>query len=110
MAFAISDSYFRDALLSSASSLGFSIEETMSRLKIQETGQEMQVAIQDWMGTGQLKSTGKDSDDVVRKIAAGMIKYFNDTPGKMNQITSYFYLISGAFMIAMSVWMFTLKI
>jgi len=57
MAFAISDTYFREALMASASSLGLSIEETMSRLKIKETGQEMQVAIQDWIGTAQLKST-----------------------------------------------------
>ena len=110
MAFAISDTYFREALLASANSLGFSIEETMSRLKIKETGQEMQVAIQGWMGTAQLKSTGKESNDIVRKIAEGMSKYFQSTPGKMNYMTSYFYLIMGAFMIALSVWMFTLNI
>ena len=110
MAFAISDTYFREALLASASSLGFSIEETMSRLKIKETGQEMQVAIQGWIGTAQLKSTGKESNETVRQIAKGMTKYFQSTPGKMNFMTSYLYLIIGAFMIAMSVWMFTLKI
>ncbi len=110
MAFAISDSYFREALLASSSALGFSIEETMSRLKIKETGQEMQVAIQGWIGTAQLKSTGKKSNEVVKQIAHGMTKYFQCTPGKMNYLTSYFYLIIGAFMIAMSLWMLTLKI
>ena len=110
MAFAISDTYFREALLSAAGALGFSIEETMSRLKIKETGQEMQVAIQGWIGTAQLKSTGKESDEVVRQIATGMTKYFQGTPGKMNYMTSYLYLIIGLFMIAMSIWIFTLKI
>jgi len=110
MAFAISDSYFREALLASAASLGYSIEETMSRLKIKETGQEMQVAIQGWMGTAQLKSTGKESNDTVRQIANGMTKYFQSSPGKMNYLTSYFYLITGSFMVAMSVWLFFLKI
>jgi hypothetical protein len=110
IAFAISDSYFREALLASSSALGFSIEETMSRLKIKETGQEMQVAIQGWIGTAQLKSTGKESNEVVKQIAHGMTKYFQCTPGKMNYLTSYFYLIIGVFMIAMSLWMFTLKI
>ena len=110
MAFAISDTYFREALLASASSLGFSIEETMSRLKIKETGQEMQVAIQGWIGTAQLKSTSKESNDTVKQIANGMAKYFESTPGKMNFMTSYFYLIIGVFMVAMSVWMVTLKI
>ena len=110
MAFAISDSYFREALLASSSALGFSIEETMSRLKIKETGQEMQVAIQGWIGTAQLKSAGKESNEAVKQIAHGMTKYFQSTPGKMNYLTSYFYLIIGVFMIAMSLWMFTLKI
>ena len=110
MAFAISDTYFREALLASASSLGFSIEETMSRLKIKETGQEMQVAIQGWIGTAQLKGTSKESNDTVKQIANGMTKHFESTPGKMNFMTSYFYLIIGLFMVAMSVWMFTLKI
>ena len=108
MAFAISDTYFREALLASATSLGFSIEETMSHLRIKETGQEMQVAIQGWMGTAQLKSTGKGSN-AVRQIAEGMIKYFQSTPGIMNFTTSYFYLIIGAFMIAISVWIFTYR-
>jgi len=110
MAFAISDSYFRDAILASAASLGYSIEETMSRLKIKETGQEMQVAIQGWIGTAQLKSTGKESNDTVRQIANGMTKYFQSNPGKMNYLTSYFYLLIGSFMVAMSVWLFFLKI
>jgi hypothetical protein len=110
MAFAISDTYFRDALLASAESLGYSIEETMSRVTIRETGQEIQVAIQGWMGTAQLKPAGKGSTDAVNQIAQGMNAYFQTTPGKMNYLTSYFYLIIGCFMIAMSMWMFTLKI
>jgi hypothetical protein len=110
MAFSISDSYFREALLASSSALGFSIEETMSRLKIKETGQEMQVAIQGWIGTAQLKSTGNESNEAVKQIAHGMSTYFQSTPGKMNYLTSYFYLIVGVFMIAVSIWMFTLKI
>jgi hypothetical protein len=107
---AISDAYFREALLASANSLGLSIEETMSRLKIKETGQEMQVAIQGWVGTAQLKPAGKGSNEIVRKIAEGMSKYFQSTPGKMNFVTSYFYLIIGAITIAISVSMLTLTI
>ena len=99
VAFAISDTYFRDALLSSAATLGYSIEETMSCLKIKETGEEMQVSIQGWMGTAQLKPTKGKSAEVVARIAGGMSRYFETTPGKMNYLTSYFYLIMGGFMI-----------
>ena len=109
MAFAVSETYFREALLASVSSLGYSIEETMSRIKIKETGQELQVAIQGWIGTAQLKSIGKESNDTTKQIAQGMTKYFESTAGKMNFVTSYLYLIIGLFMIAMSVWLFNLK-
>lgn len=108
--FAISDTYFREALLSAAGSLGFSIEETMSRLKIKESGQEMQVAINGWVGTAHLKSTGKESDEAVSQIAAAMAKYFQSTPGNMNYIVSYFYLIMGVSLtvpIAMFIGTFT---
>ncbi|MDC0088374.1 hypothetical protein OAI07_02410, partial [Akkermansiaceae bacterium] len=81
MAFAISDTYFREALLASSNALGFTIEETMSRLTIKETGQEMQVAIQSWIGTAQLKSTDKESSETVKQIAEGIAKYFENTPG-----------------------------
>jgi len=102
MAFAISDAYFREALLSSAASLEFTIEETMSCVKIKETGQEIQVSIQGWTGTAQIKPSRRDSAAAVAKIAAGMNQYFKTSAGKMNYVTSYFYLIIGAFMIAFS--------
>jgi len=108
--FAISDSYFREAMLASCNTLGFSIEETMSRLKITETGQEMQVAIQGWIGTAQMKAVGNKSNATIAEIAKGMNDYFKKTPGKMNYLTSYFYLIIGVFLIAMSIWMATIKL
>lgn len=105
---ATSDTYFREALLSSAASLGYSTEETMSHLKIKETGEEMQVSIQGWMGTAQLKPSIRKSAYVVSKIAEGMNHYFKTTPGKMNYLVSYFYLIMGGFMIACAIGTFLL--
>lgn len=108
IAVAISDSYFREALLSAAGALGYTIEETMSRLKIKETGQEMQVSIQGWIGTAQLKSVDRKSTGTVTGIANGMTQYFRKSTGKMNYLTSYFYLIMGLFMIILAIGMFTL--
>ncbi len=110
MAFAISEKYFRDALLASTSVLGYTVEETMSRITIQETGQAIQVSIQGWTGSAQIKPVGKDSGDLVKKIANEMNVYFRTTPGAMNYIIPWFYLIMGFFMVAMSVWMLTLKL
>jgi hypothetical protein len=107
---AISDASFREALLASASSLGFTIQETMSRLRIQETGQEMQVSVQGWTGVAQLKAASKEAEVVVEQIAHGMTRYFERAPGKMNFLTAYLYFIVGVFLIAMAVSLFTLKL
>jgi len=88
--FGVSDFYFREALLASAGSLGYSIEETMSCLRIKETGHELQVAVQGWIGTAQLKSKTKDSENTTKQLADGMTKYFQSTPGNMNYMTSCF--------------------
>ena len=100
MVIAVSDTYFREALLSSAATLGYSIEETLSRLKIKETGDEIHVSIQGWIGSAQVKAVEKKSDDAVVRIAKGMDHYFKTTPGKMNYLISYFYLVIGGFMVA----------
>ncbi len=105
----VSDGYFREALLASASSLGFSIEETMSRIKLKETGQEIQVSIQGAIGTAHLKSIGKESAETTGQIASEMAKYFKNTPGKMNYMICCLYIIIGVSLAAISIWMFTLK-
>jgi len=108
LAFAISDTYFREALLATTSSLGYTVEETMSCLKIKETGQEINVSIQGWIGSAQLKAAGRGSGELVTKLASGMNDYFKTTPGKMNYMISYFYLIIGGFMIVISSMLFFL--
>jgi hypothetical protein len=106
-AFAISDSYFRDALLQSASNLGYTLEETMSRVKVRETGEEIQVAVQDWTGVAQLKPANSDARQTVDKIARGMNDYFSQSSGKMNFLSSYLYLIMGGAMIVVAISLFS---
>jgi len=96
--------------LAAASGLGFTVEETLSRLKIKETGQEIQIALHGWMGTGQLKPARKDARETVDKIAKGMNDYFQKTQGQTNYLASYFFLILGGFTLALAIWMFMLEI
>ena len=110
VAFAVSHITFRDALLASVKSLGYSTEETMSCLKIKETGQEIEVAIQGWVGTAQLKSQGTPANDTLKRIAKEMTYYFQEIPGKINYFPSYFCLILGAIMAVISGWVLTLAI
>ena len=107
-AFGVTDSYFRDALLSSMSSLGYTAEESFSKLRIKETGEEFHVSIQGWMGSAQFKPVGKTNTKTTRDIAAGMNRYFATTPGKMNYSIAYLYLFLGVFLIAMCIGLSTM--
>lgn len=100
MVFAVSDTYFREALLAAAASLGYTVEETMSGLKIKETGEVIKVVIAGWIGTAQLKRAKRQPAKLVAQLAHGMNEYFKTNTGKMDYTTSYLCLIMGAFMIA----------
>ena len=84
MAMGVSDAYFRDALLASIKNLGYTAEESMSRIRIVETGDEFQVSIQGWVGSAQIRPTRKCSSATMRDIVKGMRTYFADTPGGTN--------------------------
>ena len=47
----------------------------------------------------------RQSAKLVAQLADGMKEYFKTNTGKMNYTTSYFYLIMGAFMIAVAGWL-----
>ena len=97
--FGISESYLRDTLLSATASLGYTVEERMSSLKIVETGHEMQVSVQGWVGTAQIKPRNRESVDSVKNVVKALDRGFATTPGKMNYITAYLYLVLGVFII-----------
>jgi hypothetical protein len=106
MAFGVSDVYFRDALLACIKSLGYTIEESMSRIRIIETGDEFQVSIQGWVGSAQIRPTRKCSSLIMGNIIKGMKQYFAETPGRMNYTVSYLYLVIGFLMVCMTVNLF----
>ena len=96
---AASDTYFREALLAAAASLGYSFYETPHRWRIRETGEVVLVA------SGTLKPYNRQSAKLVDQLAHGMKEYFKTHTGKMDYTTSYFYLIMGAVMIAVAGWL-----
>ena len=98
MALGVSDVYFRDALLASIKNLGYTAEESMSRIRIIETGDELQVSIQGWVGSAQIRPMPKCSSTTIQNIVKGMRKYFTETPGGTNYVISYFYIILGLLM------------
>jgi hypothetical protein len=60
------------------------------------------------MGVAQIKPKGKATKETVKQIAAEMQKYFKNTPGKMNYLSSYFFLFMGICLVTTSIFLFTL--
>jgi len=98
--YGITEEYYREALLSTAASLGYAVEETISCLRIKETGQEIKVMIQGAIGSAQLRPKSKDSAALVKQIAQGMKAYFQTHTGKTKMLIAYFYLLIGFFLLA----------
>lgn len=96
MILGVSDAYFRDAIQDAARTLGLTIEETGSRLRIIETGEEIKVTISGFSGWAQLKPVKAESRNTVSRIVEGMKTYFETTKGKMSYFISYVWII-GAF-------------
>jgi RsiW-degrading membrane proteinase PrsW (M82 family) len=98
--FGVTEDYFREAVLGTVASLGFTVEETMSCLRIKETGQEIKIMVQGAMGSAQITPKSKDSHALVQQIAKGMRTYFRGHAGKTKMLIAYFYILLGVFLLA----------
>lgn len=101
----ITDVYFRDALLTSISSLGLTVEESLSRLKIKETGAEIQISMTSWMGSSQLRPLNKQSNADVAQIVDEMGNYFQAHKGQMSYVMPILQLLTAIFMSVMAIWL-----
>jgi hypothetical protein len=97
---------FRDALMSALSGLHLESMETLSSIRLPSVPAELQVAVQGWMGTGQLRLKHGGRPGLLADIAAAMNAYFNSANVKTNMTFSVVYLVMGLLMGAMVVLLF----
>jgi RsiW-degrading membrane proteinase PrsW (M82 family) len=107
--FGVTEEYFREAVLGTVAALGFTVEETMSCLRIKETGQEIKIMVQGAMGAAHLRPKSKDSHALVKQIAKGMRTYFRVHTGKTKMLIAYIYILLGVCLLGtgISLGMFT---
>ena len=105
MVFGTTQDSFRDAIVSTLSNLNLKSEETLSTIRIPSLPAELQVAVQGWIGTGQLRLRGRGPPGLLADIARGMDAYFNSAKAKTNMTSAVSYLIFGVLMAAMVVTM-----
>jgi hypothetical protein len=98
IAYGVTDASMREGLLSALTRQGIASEETLGALKLPDLGADLKVAVQSWMGSGQIRIMPPAQEPLLKQIAADMNTYFRDTPVATNQTTALFYTTMGILM------------
>ncbi len=99
MLIGIHDESFRDALHYSLNKNSMPFEERLSIVALTEENANIQVAIQSWIGVGQLKLKKSKKRALLKTVVDGINDYYSSNSIKPNNITSIFYIIMGMFML-----------
>jgi len=99
IAFGVTDSSLREALLDVLKKMNMSFEETLGHIKLPSVSAELQVSVQSWIGTGQIRLKGNTDKELLTNIARGMNRYFQETDTKTNMTICIFYLLMALFML-----------
>lgn len=102
MAIGISDDSFRNALHYSLNQNQIQFEEQLSLIKLTGLNAELQVAVQSWVGTGQLKLKKSKDKYLLAKLVSSINDYYISNAITPNNTTSIFYIVMGLFMSVFS--------
>ena len=99
--FGIVDKSFRKALLSVLDELRLERQEELSVIRIPSANLEIQVAIQSWVGVGQVKNKSKSGKEVFQQIIDGLKKRFAQGELETNNTTAVLYMVLGFIMLVL---------
>lgn len=105
LAFGTTQGSFRDALMSALAKLNLESQETLSSIRLPSVPAELQVAVQDWIGTGQLRLRDGGRPGLLADVARGMNACFDAGKVKTNMTFAVAYVILGVLMGALVVTM-----
>ncbi|HVF12398.1 MAG TPA: hypothetical protein VNA87_04860 [Actinomycetota bacterium] len=103
IAIGITESSIREALFTTIDKLALPYEEALGSVRIPSIPAEIQVAVQAWIGSGQLKARKAHSRAVLKEIASGMNQHFRQTKVRANLVTPIFYVALGLMLVVMNV-------
>lgn len=99
----ITEASMREALFASLAELKLPHEETLGAIRLPSVPAELQVAVQSWVGTGQLKPRTRASSAVTASIAAGMNAHFRAGTTAVNMTCPIAYVVMAVLLGAMDV-------
>ena len=97
LAFGITGKSFREGLVAALEKLQLPYEESLSSIRLTSVEADLQVAVQSWMGTGQIKVRQGRHGPLLKKIVQAMNEHFRASPVETNMISCVFFLILGIF-------------
>ena len=99
VAYAVTDTSFREALLASLQKLELPCEETLSAMRLTSVEVDLQVSIQSWMGAGQIKVKQRGYGSLLAKIATAMNEHFRTSAAATNLTACIFFVVMGVLMV-----------
>ncbi|MCD4824454.1 MAG: hypothetical protein K8S55_07595 [Phycisphaerae bacterium] len=102
VAIGVSGDSFRDAIHFSLNKNNQPFEEKLSVINLTSINANLQIAIQSWIGFGQIKLKNSKDSKLLPQIVAGINEYYISNNIKPNNITSIFYIVTGVLMLIFS--------
>ena len=105
-AIGVTDESFRSALHFSLNKNNLVFEEQLSAIKLISENAYLQVSIQSWMGSGQIKIKNSRNKNLLPNIILGVNEFYANNNIKPCTITSFFYIIIGIFTLIFAIFSF----
>ncbi|MEC9261304.1 MAG: hypothetical protein VYD53_08205 [Pseudomonadota bacterium] len=99
IAIGISDESFRNSLHYALHKNNIEFEERLSLIKLKDMKADLQVSVQSWVGTGQLKLKNAKHSYLLAKLIPGINEYFQANAIKPNNTVSVFYVVFGLLLL-----------
>ncbi len=95
VAYGVTDTSFREALLAALEKLQLPYEETLSTMRLTSIDADLQVSIQSWLGSGMIKIKQREHRTLLTEIVAEMNRYFSGSSTPIKLTTCIFYVVMG---------------
>ena len=105
MAYGVTDTSFREALIEALRRLELPYEESLSLIRLTSIEADLQVSVHAWVGTGIIKVKQRTHRSVLGEIVNTMNEHFRISSLPTNMITCVFLLVMGGFMVIFAVGM-----
>jgi hypothetical protein len=96
VAFAVTDTSFREALFAALQKLQLPYEESLSVIRLTSIEVDLQVSVQSWIGMGNLKAKQKAHHSLLKEVANAMNEYYRASSVSRNVIFCVFLVVAGA--------------